>query len=375
MKIHRTSFALLIVALVASGCATDEAEMSVTPRGDAGRADSGARPDATSVARELCNNGLDDDSNGRVDDGCTCMPGTMQSCFQGAPPLAGRGVCARGTQRCEGNGEFGVWGGCQGSGSPTAELCDGLDNDCDGTVDTPACHCRANESRVCYTGPAGTQDQGICHGGMQTCVGESMTDFGPCVGEVLPAMEVCMDHIDNDCDGMVDEDCPLCPPGQEPIFDLDDTAYGQMISIFAADSSRYHVRCGPPRCPPGQAQITGGMGDAFLGCSPIPPCRMGETLDVVQNAMGTALRCQRCAFVIEYSKCTPHHQRHCAPPVDVMCGGGEIPRFDLEGRRWLCAPVANCGTVVDIDGMIIPGGAHVCIPCDGGGGGGGEGGG
>jgi hypothetical protein len=213
----------------------------------------------------------------------------------------------------------------------------------------------------------GTENQGICHGGMQTCVGDFTSDFGPCMGEVLPAMEVCMDHIDNDCDGMVDEDCPLCPPGQEPIFDLDDTAYGQRINIFNADASRYHVRCGPPRCGMGQAQITGGMGDAFLGCSNIPTCRMGETIDIVQNAMGAQLRCQRCAFVVEYSKCTPHHQRHCAPPIDVMCADGQIPTLDLAGRRWICAPVVNCDTVLDIDGMIIPGGAHVCVPCADGG--------
>lgn len=44
----------------------------------------------------------------------------------------GVGVCRAGTQTCQGNG---TWGPCEGEVLPGAEVCDGLDNDCDGQTD------------------------------------------------------------------------------------------------------------------------------------------------------------------------------------------------------------------------------------------------
>ncbi len=90
-------------------------------------------------ARETCGNGLDDDCNGRPDDGCACIPGTVQDCFLGPPLRRGVGQCSGGTQRCEGSGEFGSWGACAGAIGPSAETCDQLDNDCDGCADEGLC--------------------------------------------------------------------------------------------------------------------------------------------------------------------------------------------------------------------------------------------
>src|SRR5689334_5943245 len=76
------------------------------------------RMDAGRTA-EICANGLDDDRNGQVDDGCSCAPGTSQRCFMGDPSRAGKGECSWGMQGCTGKGEFGHWEACTGYGTAT----------------------------------------------------------------------------------------------------------------------------------------------------------------------------------------------------------------------------------------------------------------
>ncbi len=88
---------------------------------------------------ETCGNGLDDDCNGDVDDTCTCVPGSVQECFKGEPNRANVGACQMGTQTCLGNQEFGFWGPCENGIWPSAEVCDELDNDCNGCVDDNLC--------------------------------------------------------------------------------------------------------------------------------------------------------------------------------------------------------------------------------------------
>lgn len=91
-------------------------------------------PSLREDADGLCN-GLDDDCDGQVDEGCDCEIGQVQSCFSGPPGRVDTGVCRRGTQRCISGLDGPQWGACEGEVVPGEEVCDGADNDCDGCVD------------------------------------------------------------------------------------------------------------------------------------------------------------------------------------------------------------------------------------------------
>jgi WD40 repeat protein len=57
-----------------------------------------------------------------------------------------------------------------------------------------------------YSGPAGTEDQGLCRASRRQC-NVLGTEWSVCHGEVLPAAEDCHTPFDDDCDGVVNEDC------------------------------------------------------------------------------------------------------------------------------------------------------------------------
>jgi len=133
---------------------------------------------AQTPAAETCDN-IDNNCDGQTDEGLT------QACHV----TNGFGTC-NGTETCSSGG----WVGCTAS-TPAAEICDDIDNDCDGATDEGV-------SQNCYTGPPGTEGQGICVHGTQDC---SSGIWGSCNNQVLPTTDVC-DGLDNDCDGSTDED-------------------------------------------------------------------------------------------------------------------------------------------------------------------------
>ncbi len=136
---------------------------------------------------EVCN-GLDDDCDGRIDENYI---GKYEPCNTGKP-----GICADGYLVCE----MGTMV-CKQINQPTVEICDEIDNDCNGVIDDYVEGGDNVDGDYVSTGEACTDDSetGPCRNGQYVC------DMGVmvCQGVVPAEPEIC-DGIDNDCDGEID---------------------------------------------------------------------------------------------------------------------------------------------------------------------------
>lgn len=157
------------------------------------------------------------------------------------------GACQFGLIRCDNEGnEI-----CEGFVSPSDDICDGIDNDCDGLIDEDydidfdgytSCNGDCNDGNVdihpdapevcdgidnncdnkidndiapldCWSGPPGTltDDSVPCAKGQQFCMNGN---WGPCHNQTLPSSETCND-IDDDCNGVTDDIARThCGPGR-----------------------------------------------------------------------------------------------------------------------------------------------------------------
>jgi hypothetical protein len=144
---------------------------------------------------EICN-GEDDDCDGVADNDVAPSPCQVGV---GVCQRDGETVCANAVESC---------GTPQGPAGQ--EVCNGLDDDCDGIVDEAEDGGPLQE--ICYPGAPAELDFG-CEQGMQIC---NEGAWGACEGAVTPAVEVC-NGLDDDCDGRVDEGCG-CADGEREAY-------------------------------------------------------------------------------------------------------------------------------------------------------------
>ena len=140
---------------------------------------------------EICDV-TDNDCNGAVDDipdGCDCEPGEARPCYGGPDGTDGTGACHGGVQTCRPER---IWSVCVGQVVPSAEVCDGADNDCDGAPDDGV----EGVGAACVAGVGACAREGV------TACGEGGLGCGVAPGD--PAPERC-NGLDDDCDGATDE--------------------------------------------------------------------------------------------------------------------------------------------------------------------------
>jgi len=153
---------------------------------------------------EACDH-LDNNCNGIVDEGfnfltdvancgdcnVTCsFPFATATCMNG---VCRQGACLPGFYDRDPNVP-GCETACEKSNGGV-EICDGLDNDCDGVVDNNP-----------MAGPLVCKSMGVCAGVQPTCMGQTgwICKYPASYQDVEDTMKGC-DGADNDCDGRVDE--------------------------------------------------------------------------------------------------------------------------------------------------------------------------
>jgi MYXO-CTERM domain-containing protein len=330
------------------------------------------------VRDEVCN-GLDDDCDGQIDNQPGAADGLARPCSSDV------GACAAGVEICA----DAVWGACSGV-EPAEEACDGVDNDCDGVADELSRDCGpavaigdVGQCRVgrqsCADGAwsdgcvdaVGPSDE-LCDGLDNDCDGQADEGLFNACGRcgVLPP-EICNLEDDN-CDGRVDEDAQ-CPRGftcwvGECVVECDASGEcpgGGLTCLPAWGETQlcHPDACAGVQCRPGlrcDAELGGCVDDCReITCPEGEGCEAGACVPATCRNTGCAEgeRCEAegcvadlCAGVIcgEAQFC---REGQCVDAcLDVRCEAGTAC---LDGA---CAP-DDCG------GRCARG--QICDPADG----------
>jgi hypothetical protein len=367
-------------------------------------------PPGTANPPEVCNL-LDDDCDGRIDEGLSCNCTTTESCNgldddcdgvidEGPIPGEGMscgidiGACTPGVLVCVSNPGPPPSGSLEclgGTGPAPGDTCNGVDDDCDTLVDEDI-------GDECYSYPTGCTIGAGCEGQCQTGFIECVAGApGACVGEVGPSPETC-NYRDDDCDGAVDENWPeagtTCSNGQVGVCE----AFG-VWECLPDGSGTY---CTAPTIPPGTEVCNGldddcdGSVDEALGppignaCGGTGGCSVGTFQCVPDGMGGASIQCvgstggspevcngidDDCDTLIDEDiegvgePCTaPGYEQYgdtgkcefgqivCAPPAGLVCQGyiGPDPGETCDGID------NDCDGLVDNE-AVCPSPEDICV--------------
>jgi MYXO-CTERM domain-containing protein len=297
-------------------------------------------------SQEICDN-KDNDCDGVIDNNIASMgPCDMPYDVNVYPGNRSNSPCQKGVLECDGMGTI----VCKNGQGPQPELCDGIDNDCDGNIDeTGPAPDGLDLTANPLPPPAGNigdacgESTGLCEPGVYAC----LNGIFACVGGTGAIFESC-DCEDNDCDGLSDEppeagEPPLCSPGKD--------------CVKTSETCQCAAPCagGEYPCPAGQkcvvADANGTQGsycvtdfDALCGdCSK-------KTVKNAQDQVECAPAGTDPAGCLETPVCLCKGQNGCREPCfNVACAAGKV-----------CAKFGpNAGTCVD-DSCYLT----LCEGCD-----------
>ncbi len=296
-------------------------------------------PNVNPGATEICGNGIDDNCDGQVDEDCPCIVGTVEACGNNV------GACQQGTRTCMPGG---VWSACVGEVGPSAEVCNGIDDNCDGQIDE-----NPVDGLIWYRDADGdgfgdADDVVVACAAPIGYVGNS-TDCNDTNALINPAASELCNGIDDNCDGQVDEG-NVCDPCTGPDVCFID---GQCYNSGESDPFAYCRVCEPLN-----STDSWSFRDAGVVCIQGDYCTLSSFCD------GTGA----CATQVPAPAGTPCDDGNPNTVNDVCDGAGNCsgtPCTDADGDGFFAE--SGCGTAVDCDDTdpeVYPGAIETCNGID-----------